>query len=170
MRNSAGASFYYTTDALGSTILLTDSAQAATYLYDSWGNATTQTGTQANPTHGGSPAATQRRRLHDLFGYGFRRTSDLENQRRISGATRQGDLAATVAFHGVPRTGSEPTGSFLRLESKRRQGTGPRCATLAPGVSAIRAADVSGPRSQRCGNCPARWSAALMRVTTPRVM
>lgn len=100
MCNSAGASFYYTTDALGSTILLTDSAQAATYLYDSWGNATTQTGTQANPTHGGSPAATQRRRLHDLFGYGFRRTSDLENQRRISGATRQGDLAATVAFHG----------------------------------------------------------------------
>jgi RHS repeat-associated protein len=49
MRNSAGASFYYTTDALGSTILLTDSAQAkaATYLYDSWGNTTTQTGTQA---------------------------------------------------------------------------------------------------------------------------
>ncbi|WP_349627132.1 RHS repeat-associated core domain-containing protein [Arthrobacter sp. C9C5] len=48
MRNSAGASFYYTTDALGSTILLTDSAQAkvATYAYDSWGN-TTATGTQA---------------------------------------------------------------------------------------------------------------------------
>jgi RHS repeat-associated protein len=51
MRNSAGASFYYTTDALGSTILLTDSAQAkaATYLYDAWGNTTTQTGTQATP-------------------------------------------------------------------------------------------------------------------------
>ena len=49
MRNSAGASYYYTTDALGSTILLTDSAQAkaATYLYDSWGNTSTQTGTQA---------------------------------------------------------------------------------------------------------------------------
>jgi RHS repeat-associated protein len=49
MRNVAGASFYYTTDALGSTILLTDSTQAkATYLYDSWGNTTTQTGTLAS--------------------------------------------------------------------------------------------------------------------------
>jgi RHS repeat-associated protein len=52
MRNSAGASFYYTTDALGSVILLTDSAQAkvATYAYDSWG-VTTATGAQsaANP-------------------------------------------------------------------------------------------------------------------------
>jgi RHS repeat-associated protein len=50
MRNTAGASFYYTTDALGSTILLTDSTQAkaATYLYDSWGNTTTQTGTLAS--------------------------------------------------------------------------------------------------------------------------
>jgi RHS repeat-associated protein len=48
MRNSAGASFYYTTDALGSTIALTDSTQAkvATYTYDSWGK-TTATGTQA---------------------------------------------------------------------------------------------------------------------------
>lgn len=48
MRDSTGASFYYTSDALGSTILLTDSAQAATatYSYDSWGN-TTSTGAQA---------------------------------------------------------------------------------------------------------------------------
>lgn len=48
MRSSAGASFYYTTDALGSTILLTDSTQAkaATYSYDSWGTTTT-TGQQA---------------------------------------------------------------------------------------------------------------------------
>ncbi|MBN3496579.1 RHS repeat-associated core domain-containing protein [Arthrobacter pascens] len=48
MRNSAGACFYYTTDALGSVIALTDSAQAvvASYTYDSWG-VTTQTGTQA---------------------------------------------------------------------------------------------------------------------------
>ncbi|MBG6181854.1 RHS repeat-associated core domain-containing protein [Arthrobacter sp. CAN_A1] len=48
MRTSAGASFYYTMDALGSVILLTDGAQAkaATYSYDSWGN-TTSTGTQA---------------------------------------------------------------------------------------------------------------------------
>lgn len=47
MRTSAGT-FYYTTDALGSTILLTDSTQAkaAVYGYDSWGN-TTSTGTQA---------------------------------------------------------------------------------------------------------------------------
>ncbi|MDQ0028491.1 RHS repeat-associated core domain-containing protein [Arthrobacter bambusae] len=47
MRTSAG-SFYYTTDALGSVILLTDSTQAkaATYSYDSWGNATS-TGAQA---------------------------------------------------------------------------------------------------------------------------
>ena len=47
MRTSAG-SFYYTTDALGSIILLTDSTQAkaATYTYDSWGNATS-TGAQA---------------------------------------------------------------------------------------------------------------------------
>ncbi|MDN3482858.1 RHS repeat-associated core domain-containing protein [Arthrobacter sp. APC 3897] len=48
MRNSAGASYYYTTDALGSVILLTDAnqAKAATYSYDSWGN-TTQSGAQA---------------------------------------------------------------------------------------------------------------------------
>lgn len=48
MRTSTGASFYYTTDALGSTILLTDSAQAkaATYNYDSWGK-TVATGPQA---------------------------------------------------------------------------------------------------------------------------
>ena len=49
MRDSAGASYYYTTDALGSVILLTDSAQAkaATYAYDSWGQATSTTGAQA---------------------------------------------------------------------------------------------------------------------------
>jgi len=48
MRNSAG-SFYCTADALGSIILLTDSAQAAAaaYGYDSWGQATSTTGTQA---------------------------------------------------------------------------------------------------------------------------
>ncbi|MDQ0028492.1 RHS repeat-associated core domain-containing protein [Arthrobacter bambusae] len=47
MRTGAG-SFYYTTDALGSIILLTDSTQgkAATYSYDSRGNATS-TGAQA---------------------------------------------------------------------------------------------------------------------------
>ncbi len=49
MRDSAGASYYYTTDALGSVILLTDSNQAkvATYGYDSWGEATSTTGTLA---------------------------------------------------------------------------------------------------------------------------
>ena len=49
MRDSAGASYYYTTDALGSVILLTDNAQnkAATYAYDSWGEATSTTGPQA---------------------------------------------------------------------------------------------------------------------------
>ncbi|MFJ7750764.1 RHS repeat-associated core domain-containing protein [Arthrobacter sp. NPDC097144] len=48
MRNSAGVGFYYTTDALGSVILLTDASQAkaATYSYDAWGN-TTQSGAQA---------------------------------------------------------------------------------------------------------------------------
>lgn len=48
MRTSTGASYYYTTDALGSTILLTDSNQAivASYTYDSWSN-TTSTGNQA---------------------------------------------------------------------------------------------------------------------------
>ncbi|MEZ2390715.1 RHS repeat-associated core domain-containing protein [bacterium RCC_150] len=48
MRTSTGASFYYTTDALGSVLLLTDSSQAAaaTYSYDSWGN-TTSSGAQA---------------------------------------------------------------------------------------------------------------------------
>jgi RHS repeat-associated protein len=48
MRTSTGAGLYYTMDGLGSTILLTDSAQAAaaTYSYDSWGN-TTSTGAQA---------------------------------------------------------------------------------------------------------------------------
>jgi RHS repeat-associated protein len=41
METSSG-SYYYTTDALGSTILLTDSsgAAAATYTYDTWGNTT----------------------------------------------------------------------------------------------------------------------------------
>lgn len=49
MRTSTGASFYYTMDALGSTILLTDGGQAkaATYSYDSWGNSTS-TGVQAD--------------------------------------------------------------------------------------------------------------------------
>jgi RHS repeat-associated protein len=49
MRDASGASFYYTTDALGSIILLTDSAQAkaATYSYDSWGQDTGTTGTKA---------------------------------------------------------------------------------------------------------------------------
>jgi RHS repeat-associated protein len=49
MRDASGASFYYTTDALGSTILLTDSTQAkaATYSYDSWGDDTGTTGTKA---------------------------------------------------------------------------------------------------------------------------
>ncbi|UYY83696.1 RHS repeat-associated core domain-containing protein (plasmid) [Arthrobacter sp. YA7-1] len=49
MRDSTGASFYYTTDALGSIILLTDSAQAsaASYAYDSWGLTTSATGAQA---------------------------------------------------------------------------------------------------------------------------
>ncbi|NJC24236.1 RHS repeat-associated protein [Arthrobacter pigmenti] len=63
MTNSAGT-FYYTTDALGSTIALTNNTQAkaATYTYDSWGNTTT-TGTQAanNPfqfTGGYKDAAT----------------------------------------------------------------------------------------------------------------
>lgn len=48
MRSSTGASFYYTTDALGSVIALTDNTQAkaATYTYDSWGNSTA-TGAQA---------------------------------------------------------------------------------------------------------------------------
>jgi RHS repeat-associated protein len=49
MLTRTGPSFYYTTDALGSVILLTDSAQnpAATYAYDSWGQTTTATGAQA---------------------------------------------------------------------------------------------------------------------------
>jgi RHS repeat-associated protein len=48
MRTSTGASFYYTTDALGSITLLTDSTQAAaaTYSYDSWG-VTTASGAQS---------------------------------------------------------------------------------------------------------------------------
>jgi RHS repeat-associated protein len=48
MRTSSGASYYYTSDALGSTILVTDSTQAAaaSYAYDSWGK-TTATGAQA---------------------------------------------------------------------------------------------------------------------------
>lgn len=50
MRDSGGASYYYTTDVLGSVILLTDSAQAkaATYNYDSWGEDTGTTGTKAS--------------------------------------------------------------------------------------------------------------------------
>ncbi|MDY7542127.1 RHS repeat-associated core domain-containing protein [Cryobacterium sp. 5B3] len=49
MRTSVG-SFYYTTDILGSTILLTDSAQTkvATYAYDSWGNVTSSGAQAAN--------------------------------------------------------------------------------------------------------------------------
>lgn len=45
MGESTGASFYDTTDALGSVTLLTESTQtaASTYSYDSWGK-TTATG------------------------------------------------------------------------------------------------------------------------------
>ncbi|WP_167043809.1 RHS repeat-associated core domain-containing protein [Salinibacterium sp. ZJ454] len=48
MRSSAG-SFSFTVDALGSTALLTDSAEAkaATCAYDAWGNTITMTGAQA---------------------------------------------------------------------------------------------------------------------------
>ncbi|MCA4135306.1 RHS repeat domain-containing protein [Arthrobacter sp. M4] len=48
LRSSSGASYYYTTDAIGSTILITDSGQsaAASYTYDSWGTATAN-GSQA---------------------------------------------------------------------------------------------------------------------------
>lgn len=48
MRTNTGAKHYYTTDALGSVILLTDTNQTKTaeYAYDSWGN-TTATGAQA---------------------------------------------------------------------------------------------------------------------------
>ena len=52
MRTSTGASYYYTTDALGSVIALTDAAQAkaATYTYDSWGVGTAiGTAAAANP-------------------------------------------------------------------------------------------------------------------------
>ncbi|WP_442545223.1 RHS repeat domain-containing protein [Arthrobacter sp. KN11-1C] len=67
MRTSTGASFYYTMDGLGSTILLTDSAQAAaaTYSYDSWGN-TTSSGAQAatNPwTYAGGYNDTTNNRI-----------------------------------------------------------------------------------------------------------
>ncbi|UYY83684.1 RHS repeat-associated core domain-containing protein (plasmid) [Arthrobacter sp. YA7-1] len=65
-RTSSGAIFYYTTDAPGSALLLTDSspAAAATYSYDSWGN-TTSSGAKAavNPRqYGGGyyDASTQR--------------------------------------------------------------------------------------------------------------
>ncbi|WP_442545221.1 RHS repeat-associated core domain-containing protein [Arthrobacter sp. KN11-1C] len=67
MRTSTGASFYYTMDGLGSTILLTDSAQAAAaaYSYDSWGN-TTSSGAQAaaNPwTYAGGYNDTTNNRI-----------------------------------------------------------------------------------------------------------
>ncbi|UYY83683.1 RHS repeat-associated core domain-containing protein (plasmid) [Arthrobacter sp. YA7-1] len=67
MRTSTGASFYYTIDGLGSTILLTDSTQtkAATYSYDSWGN-TTSSGAQAatNPwTYAGGYNDTTNNRI-----------------------------------------------------------------------------------------------------------
>ncbi|UYY83682.1 hypothetical protein OIT41_20675 (plasmid) [Arthrobacter sp. YA7-1] len=67
MRDSTGASFYYTTDALGSVLLLTDSSQAAaaTYSYDSWGN-TTSSGAQAatNPwTYAGGYNDTTNNRI-----------------------------------------------------------------------------------------------------------
>lgn len=49
---SGGATYYYTADAVGSIILLTNStsANAATYTYDAWGNITNTTGTIA-PTN-----------------------------------------------------------------------------------------------------------------------
>lgn len=49
MRESAGASYYCTADALGSVILLTDSAhnKAAPYAHDSLGQGTRTTGTPA---------------------------------------------------------------------------------------------------------------------------
>lgn len=49
LHNSTSGSHYYTTDAQGSVILLTDTAQnvAAKYTYDAWGNPTSATGTYA---------------------------------------------------------------------------------------------------------------------------
>lgn len=59
MRDSASASFYYTTYALGSVTALSDSAQAkVTHSYDSWG-VTTPTGAQAAANPFQYPGATK---------------------------------------------------------------------------------------------------------------
>ncbi|WP_442545219.1 hypothetical protein ACSBOX_05955 [Arthrobacter sp. KN11-1C] len=68
MRTGTGASFYYTADGLGSTILLTDSAQAAAATY-SYGSGAGLPGERCPPRdHRG---ATPRRKTAELEGDGW---------------------------------------------------------------------------------------------------
>ncbi|MGY4543651.1 site-specific recombinase XerD [Arthrobacter sp. UYNi723] len=78
----------------------------------------------------------------DLFDYRFWRTSALDNPRRISGATWQGDLAAILAFHdwATDRLGADR----LLPAAQKQAWAGNRTAVRDPRAraSGIRAADV----------------------------
>ncbi|GAA3320675.1 hypothetical protein [Arthrobacter ramosus] len=79
---------------------------------------------------------------NDLFDYRFWRTSALDNPRRISGATWQGDLAAILAFHDWA---ADRLGTNRLLPAAQKQAwVGNRVAVRDPRAraSAIRAADV----------------------------
>ncbi|MDQ0028488.1 RHS repeat domain-containing protein [Arthrobacter bambusae] len=111
MRTSAG-SFYYTTDALGSVILLTDSTQAkaATYSYDSWGNATS-TGAQAanNPWQyagGYNDTATNRTKFGARYYNPYRG--------RFTQVDPSGQEANRYLYAGAnPVNNSDPSGYFF---------------------------------------------------------
>lgn len=112
MRDSAGASYYYTTDALGSVILLTDSSQnkAATYAYDSWGQATSTTGTQAatNPwTYAGGYNDTTSNRIK----FGARYYNPARG--RFTQPDPSGREANRYLYAGAnPIDAADPTGLF----------------------------------------------------------
>ncbi|MEZ2390162.1 RHS repeat domain-containing protein [bacterium RCC_150] len=109
MRTSTGASFYYTTDALGSTLLLTDSTQAAaaTYSYDSWGN-TTSSGAQSavNPwTYAGGYNDT----TSNTIKFGARYYNPTRG--RFTQADPSGQSANRYAYVGCnPINATDPTG------------------------------------------------------------
>lgn len=112
MRTSTGASFYYTMDALGSTILLTDTTQAAaaTYAYDSWGS-TTSTGAQAavNPwTYAGGYNDTSNGNIK--FGARYYNPT----QGRFTQSDPSGQEANRYLYAGAnPINFSDPTGLNL---------------------------------------------------------
>lgn len=117
MRTSAG-SFYYTTDALGSVLMLTDTsaspAGVAFYTYDSWGN-TTSTGTQAatNPwTYAGGYNDT----ASNTIKFGARYYNPARG--RFTQADPSGQSANRYVYTGAnPVNNTDPSGYFFACGS-----------------------------------------------------